>query len=197
VDESRIEESSPGMASGRRDALRSLSAAGMALLAAIGLAEGSEAKRNGGKSKNKGAGAEHHKRRGHRRKKGKRGSSGPSGPTGPSGPSGGTGGAGVSGATGPTGPRGDTGATGASAAVSIVMGPQVSFASSPSNSAISECPAGSTPISANIGIVNELCGITASEVSAETGWRLAIRCPDGGSSINAVQAICLQTTVAT
>jgi len=93
--------------SGRRTALRSLSAAGMALLATLGLTSGSDAKKkknNGGKN-NKNANQEHHRNRGHKRKKGERGAQGPSGPTGAAG-------SGVTGPTGPTGAMGDIGSTG-------------------------------------------------------------------------------------
>jgi hypothetical protein len=94
--------------SGRRTALRSLSAAGMALLATLGLTTGSEAKKkknNGGKNnKNNHPQAE--------KKGGGKGKPGPTGPTGPTGPAGGGTGAGSTGPTGPTGPVGQSGPTG-------------------------------------------------------------------------------------
>lgn len=107
MDETRWERSMKAIAdhSGRRDALRSLGVAGMALLAALGLADGGEAKKKHDRRGND------HKNQSRAAKKGgggggKRGSTGPTGPTGPAG-----GGAGV-GATGPTGPTGPTGVSG-------------------------------------------------------------------------------------
>jgi hypothetical protein len=79
---------------GRRESLRSLSGAGVALLAALGLADRGAAKKNGRDSKAK---QERHRNHGHKRQKGERGKTGPSGPTGP---------AGSGGVTGPTGPAG-------------------------------------------------------------------------------------------
>jgi hypothetical protein len=132
----------PAGFAGRRDALRSVSAVAMALLATLGVAGDGNAKKNGGRSDNKNVHAAHHKNRGHRRKKGKRGTSGPSGPTGPvgsggttgvPGPTGPTGPAGegsqVTGPTGPTGgrgdtgPKGDTGPAGASPSAVLREGP--------------------------------------------------------------------------
>jgi hypothetical protein len=111
MDETRVDQSRQtlGAASGRRDALRSLSAAGMALLVTLGLADGSEAKKKKGGNTNNNANQERHKNHGHKRKKGERGAAGPTGPTGPAG--GGTG-AGETGPTGPTGSQGETGDTG-------------------------------------------------------------------------------------
>jgi hypothetical protein len=93
---------------GRRDALRSLSAAGMALLAALGLAEAGEAKKN----KHNGSGNNHKKRAQAEKKGGGKGKPGPTGPTGPTGPAGGGTGDGATGPTGPTGPVGQSGLAG-------------------------------------------------------------------------------------
>jgi hypothetical protein len=90
----------------RREALRSVSAAGLALLAALGLVDAGEANQ-----KRKHAHKQQHRQKGsdHRHgQKGQRGAIGPTGPTGPAG--GGTGG--ETGPTGPTGPHGATGDTG-------------------------------------------------------------------------------------
>jgi hypothetical protein len=93
--------------SGRRNVLRSLGAAGMALLAVIGLGEGGEARN---KKKNHGGGNDHKDRTQAEKKGGGKGKPGATGPTGPTGPAGGGTGAGE---TGPTGPAGSTGPSGA------------------------------------------------------------------------------------
>jgi hypothetical protein len=93
--------------SGRRDALRSLSAAGMAMLAALGLVSAGGAKKK------------HHRNNGPQAE-GKKGKRGPTGPTGPTGPAGGGTGAGSTGPTGPTGPTGAAGSTGATGATGPV-----------------------------------------------------------------------------
>jgi hypothetical protein len=108
VDEIQFDESQrvPGGPAGRRDALRTVGAAGMALLAALGLVQGSPAKKNrrrDGKSNKKNQTQAE-------RKGGGKGKPGPTGPTGPTGPAGGGTGAGTTGATGPTGPTGPAGA---------------------------------------------------------------------------------------
>jgi hypothetical protein len=109
MDENRVDQSPKAapVFGGRRNALRSLSAAGMALLAAIGLAEAGEAKKN----KHHGGGNNHRKQAQAAGKKGGKGKSkpGPTGPTGPTGPAGGGTGAGSTGPTGPTGLAGETG----------------------------------------------------------------------------------------
>lgn len=105
VEESAFEQSSQVLtgATGRRNALGAISSAGMALLAAIGLATGSEAKKN----KSKGGGNNHKDRNQAEKKKGGgKGKPGPTGPTGPTGPAGGGTGAGATGPPGPTGPAG-------------------------------------------------------------------------------------------
>jgi hypothetical protein len=112
MDETRFDQSLNSYAgfAGRRDALRSLGSAGMALLAAIGLTTGGEAKKNkhrDGKNKND-------KNRTQAERKGGgggKGKPGPTGPTGPTGPAGGGTGAGVTGPTGPTGPAGPAGSS--------------------------------------------------------------------------------------
>lgn len=121
-DQHRFEQSLQALANpaARRDALRSLSAAGLALLAALGLTGGSEAKKNHG-------GGNKHKNRTHAEKKGKgKSKPGPTGPTGPTGPAGGGTGAGATGPTGPQGSSGNTGPAGAagSAGVTGPAGPE-------------------------------------------------------------------------
>jgi hypothetical protein len=102
----------------RRDALRSLSAAGMALLAALGLAHDSGARNR--KRKQAGNDRKERNQAEGKRGKGKPGPTGATGPTGPTGPAGGGTGAGV---TGPTGPAGPTGASGAASQVTGPAGP--------------------------------------------------------------------------
>jgi hypothetical protein len=90
---------------GRRSMLGSLGAAGIAMVAGLGLQTATAKK----KSKHKPADAERHKHG----KKGKPGAKGPTGPTGPTGPAGsGSGSAGATGPTGPTGPMGPAGPSG-------------------------------------------------------------------------------------
>ena len=100
----------PGGDGGRRQLLGSLGAAGLAVMAGLGLQATTAEKKRKGKSKSKNkhtsAGAEHHRNG----KNGKNGKQGPKGPTGPTGPAGS--GSGSEGATGPTGPTGPTGLTG-------------------------------------------------------------------------------------
>jgi hypothetical protein len=108
MDETQFDESPRVLSepARRRDALRSISAAGMALLAAIGLTQGGEAK----KKKNNDGGNNHKNRAQAEKKKGGKSKPGPTGPTGPTGPAGGGTGAGATGPTGPTGPTGSAGA---------------------------------------------------------------------------------------
>jgi hypothetical protein len=118
MNESQIDESQDLLngPSRRRDALRSISAAGLALIAALGLAQGNDA----AKKKNKG-GKNHDKNRNQAEGKkggGGKGKPGPTGPTGPTGPAG----DGES-VTGPTGPQGQAGPTGPAGAPSLVTGP--------------------------------------------------------------------------
>jgi hypothetical protein len=93
---------------GRRYALRSLSAAGMALLVGRGLANGGDARNRTSKHQDAGKGQQqgdaHADGKGKGNGKGKRGPTGPAGPTGPTGPA--NGGTGNQGPTGPTGPAG-------------------------------------------------------------------------------------------
>jgi hypothetical protein len=101
VDENTFEQAPKARTgiAGRRDALGAISAAGMALFAALGLAHESEAKKhkpNGGNNE--------YNRNQAEGKKGKGKGKGKPGPTGPTGPAGGP--------TGPTGPQGNTGDTG-------------------------------------------------------------------------------------
>ncbi len=119
MDASRFDRSVKAVAAGagRRDALRSLGTATMALLAALGLADTAAVEKHSkGNKKTKDF------RRGDRpsgrvgaekKKKAKPGPPGPTGPAGSTGPTGGgdsaTGPAGPSGPTGPTGLRGPTG----------------------------------------------------------------------------------------
>jgi hypothetical protein len=132
MDATRFDESVKGLvdATDRRDALRSLGAAGMALLAALGL-NSAAAKKNTGGGKGGGKGRHRKNRRKNRaNRRGKEGQErqatapltaekgppgglpaplvGPTGPTGPAGPQG---------AAGPAGPKGDTGPVGPASAV--------------------------------------------------------------------------------
>jgi hypothetical protein len=145
MEENRVDQSSKDstVIAGRRDALRSLSALGMAVLTTIGLGEGSDAKKNSRKNKNEHANQERHQNHGHKRQKGEQGPTGPTGPagsgpggeTGPTGPAGPQGDAGtegpasqVTGPSGPTGPQGDTGPkgdTGGAPASVLRKGPRV------------------------------------------------------------------------
>jgi hypothetical protein len=89
-------------AAGRRYALRSLGAAGMALLVGSGLANGGDARNRRSKhqdgDKGQQPGEAHADGKDKGKGKGKRGPAGPAGPTGPTGP--------ANGPTGPTGPSG-------------------------------------------------------------------------------------------
>jgi hypothetical protein len=191
MDEGRFEQSRQTIRDqpGRRDALRSLGSVGVGLLAALGLAGGSEAKKQ----------HRNHHQNGHHlqaeKKKGGKGKRGPTGPTGPTGPAGG----GES-VTGPTGPRGQTGPTGSSATVSVVSGALAVFdvPDAGRNTGTSVCPAGSTVISATIDVSNNNCGFLKSGQDGADRWLVDIKCPTGNSSFgNSVQAICLRSTAAT
>ena len=183
VEETRFEQSLKTIAamSGRRAALRSVGATGMALLTALGVTSVGAAKQDHGKRRRQ----DDHRAQAERKKRGRRGPAGPTGPTGP------TGGGPGAGGTGPTGP------TGASGAVSVVMGPLEFFDvdEASNNDALSSCSAGSTAISANVGITNTHCVILFSgQNNTGTAWLLSVGCPDGESSNqNSVEAICLVT----
>jgi hypothetical protein len=117
VNESAFEHAPKALTgiAGRRHALGAISAGALALLAALGLAEGGSAKKN----KNNGGGNDH-KNRVQANKKGKgKSKPGPTGPTGPAGPAGN----GES-VTGPTGPEGPAGPTGAASQVTGPTGPR-------------------------------------------------------------------------
>jgi hypothetical protein len=92
------------LSSDRRDALRVLGAASMAMLAAASLTDAGDAKTKSRRS--------HHKHRANAAKNGGKGKPGPTGPTGPTGPAGGGTGAGPTGPTGPTGTAGSSGGPG-------------------------------------------------------------------------------------
>jgi hypothetical protein len=117
VDELRSAPAGPlDEATPRREAMRTMGAAGTALLGALGLgAMGAAAKKNKHQ-----VGSEKKRKKGKRGPKGPTGPTGPgggergpTGPTGPTGPAGGGTGGGPTGPTGPMGKSGDPGATGA------------------------------------------------------------------------------------
>lgn len=153
MDETRFDRAMTVIAdpAGRRDALRSLGAAGVGLLAAVGLASGSgDAK---GQRRKRRKDAHQKKNRGKTRKQRRRpeqaldrpeetpaapsdvaeekglvgdtlkklGPTGPTGPTGPAGPQGVTGPAGVSGTAGPAGPTGEPGPTGPASSPTVTV----------------------------------------------------------------------------
>jgi hypothetical protein len=137
MDAARIDQSPKVLAcaAGRRHALRSLGAAGMALLAGLGLSDGGDARKaktqDGGKGHRPGDARADGKGKG--TGKGKRGPAGPAGPTGPTGPANGP-----NGSQGPTGPTGPTGP----APTSIIrFGPEEQTTGSFLQS-IAECQAG-------------------------------------------------------
>jgi hypothetical protein len=228
MDETRLEQVEPpshattGLA-GRRDALRSLSAAGMALLATIGLTHGGEAKN---KNKNHGGGNDR-KDRGQAERRGGGGKSkpGPTGPTGPTGPAGGGTGAGSTGPTGPTGARGitgntgsmgpagpagaasqvtgptgrmgPTGATGPSAptpTISVVAGATFIVNSGSFNGGTATCPAGTTAIAGSVHPNNDQCFITSFERFSAQIYQFGVRCPSGQSTIATTNAVCIAFT---
>jgi hypothetical protein len=76
VDESRFDQPLPAVAGGRRDALRSLSAAGIAVLATLGLAQGGDAKN---KKKNNGGSDCKDRAQAAKKKGGGKGKPGPTG----------------------------------------------------------------------------------------------------------------------
>jgi hypothetical protein len=93
----------------RRDAVRTLSALGVALLGSLGLGVAAEAKGNGKGKKH----AKRQRQAGAEKKKRKPSKPGPTGPTGPTGPAGsGSGDLGPTGPTGPAGPSGEAGTPG-------------------------------------------------------------------------------------
>ncbi|MDQ2655494.1 MAG: hypothetical protein M3Z20_20890 [Chloroflexota bacterium] len=111
MDESRLPRSVADVtsSSSRRNAMRSLGAAGMAGLATIGLASDGAGK----KTKRDGGGNNHRDRtQAEKKKGGGKSKPGPTGPTGPTGPAGGGTGAGATGPTGPAGPPGLSGPAG-------------------------------------------------------------------------------------
>jgi hypothetical protein len=212
MDVTRIEQTDPprGGASGRRAALRSLSTAGLALLAAIGLATGGEAKKNNGGNSHKKR--DHDKNRDQRKsqaagKGGGKGKPGPTGPTGPTGPAGGGTGAGSTGPTGPagaasqiTGPTGPTGHTGPAGSpaptptVTRVTGTPFNVGSGGTNSGIAICPSGTTPISGGFSANTNECFAVLSLTGPEW-FQATVRCPSSsvGATVS-VKAVCIRFT---
>lgn len=186
MDESRIEQSSPVMTGGRRDALRSLSAAGMAVLAALGLAEAGEAKKN----KNNGGGNNHKKRAQAEKKRGGGGKSkpGPTGPTGPTGPAGGGTGAGATGPTGPTGAQGNVGSTGPEGpagplpAVTQVEGNIAQCASGVTLCRSTQCPSGAVAIGGGFTTTEDDAFLNSSRRNGnfDNFWDVCVGCPTAG-----------------
>lgn len=178
MDESHSHQARKCLATGavRRDAFRAISAAGVALLAALGLASDSDAK------KRKGYGGKH-KRRPQAERKGSKGKRGPTGPTGPTGPAGGDMGAGATGAIGPTGPTGAAGPAGPSsgAFLGIVRATKSkTIASGTYGTVVVDCPAaapgerivatgggGGGTIADGKGVF-----IAANEAGSDTSWVL-------------------------
>jgi hypothetical protein len=204
-------EQSPNVltgAAGRRDALGAISGAGMALLAALGLAGSSEAKK-----KNKDNGGNNHKNRAHTEKKGKgKSKPGPTGPTGPTGPAGGGAGDGVTGPTGPTGaasqvtgpggstgPQGLTGPAGARPTIAVVTrqgdsflleGPEAAFRSV-------QCNVGELAVGGGLaddGQVTAGCQMILSYAFDDREWRVLVTCPAGNFGTFAVQARCMSVS---
>lgn len=167
----------------RRDAVRTLGAAGAAVLGLIGLQAGTEAK-------DKQAGSEKK-----RRKKGKRG------PTGPTGPAGSSTGGGPTGPTGPAGPTGATGATGATGSISLANLNLVRYDGTSQSIAVTatlvsgQC--GSEEILVSGGwqadIVGDVCFTETEGFGASNDtWEVTVRCLNGGSATNAfATAYCL------
>ncbi len=194
MDETRVEQlEQPSHAitgvSGRRVALRSLSAAGMALLATLGLAQGGEAKK-----KNNGDG-NHHKDRGQAEKKrggGGRGKPGPTGPTGPTGPAGdGESVTGPTGPTGPQGPQGSTGPTGPQFTVTRVTGAQFQVGPSSSNSGTATCPAGRVAIGGGLTRVGNDCILSQSTRTNAQTWSVTVACQAAQMASITPEVICL------
>ncbi len=209
MDVTRIEQTDPplGGAAGRRDALRSLSAAGMALLAALGLANGGDAKKqNNHKNRDSDSNRDQRKSQSEGKNRGGKRKPGPPGPTGPAGPAGGGTGAGSTGPTGPTGAQGNTGETGPegpAGAASQVTGPTgptgrsgptgpsaptptiTTVAGSPFDVAPGDvggdfpaCPSGSTAISAGFVIHSVGCfPVQFRRYDART-YFISVWCPD-------------------
>jgi hypothetical protein len=162
---------------GRREALRSLSAAGMALLAALGLANGSTAR------KHQHHGANHHPQQAHAEKKGK--GKGKSGPTGPAG--GGTG-AGATGPAGPTGPKGNTGNSGpagptgpaaSTPTITVMDGDSFDVPAGDTKEGDASCPPGAFGIDGTLFVDNTLCFVTSIYASDERTYFFRVRCPTG------------------
>jgi hypothetical protein len=186
-------------ATDRRNALRSLGAAGVGLLAALGLAEVGEAK-EGKDGRRKG--------RNHKAKRNQRASGrnapvsaqvgppdglpaplqGPTGPTGPTGPAGAD-----SQVAGPTGP---TGAAGSPGTITEAVGERVSVLFGERKTGRATCPAGSVAVGggylSEVGAPPNLgCFAESSFRFPETTWEVTIRCPPDNTTSFVVQAICL------
>lgn len=181
----------------RRDALRSLSAAGVALVAAFGQSIGGEAKKknhhHGGAKGHNGATA-----RASGKKKGKLGPTGPTGPTGPAGggtgagatgptgPAGAQGATGVIGPTGPTGAKGNsgnagpTGPTGAPAptpTVTTTSGSNFTVAAGSFLFGFATCPAGASAVGGTFVTNNFGCFLTDMHLDGTQIVRIGISCP--------------------
>jgi hypothetical protein len=192
VDESRFNQSLPRIAgpAGRRDALRALSAAGMALLVTLGLADGGEARKHRRRD------GKHHDKNGAQaegKKDGGKGKPGPTGPTGPTGPAGGGTSAGATGPTGPAGPQGLQGSQGVAgpAGPQGPAGPRATFTRLETASAnippgghkqfTPECPVGSVAVGGGVSIASgtRRCWVNSSYPNTERMWIATAVCDTG------------------
>jgi hypothetical protein len=194
---------------GRRDALRSISAGGMALLATLGLANGGEATKkrhhHGGSKKHKPGGAHAEGKKG----KGKPGPTGPTGPTGPAGggsgagstgPTGAKGNIGSAGATGPTGPKGNTGNTGNTGAtgpaaptptITTVNGNTFGVNPGSFNGGIGTCPSGTIAIDGSLSSNNNQCFVAYIDRFDSQTFQFGVRCPAGQSASVTTNVTCI------
>ncbi len=187
--------------SGRRQSLRSLLAAGLAMRATVGLGSGSEASKRQHRDKQRAPDRGKNDRRAAAAKKGGKGKPGPTGPTGPTGPAGGGSG---SGPTGPTGPRGNTGTNGSlgptgptgptssSTAITFATGADFSITTGSSGGGFAVCPGTRKAIGGTI-FQTGACSVVSSWMSAQEGnvWSFFVKCPSGVSSTVTPQAVCL------
>jgi hypothetical protein len=176
----------------RRDALRAAGAAGMALMATLGLPQAGDSKKN----RRRDAKKQDEKSRAEKKKGGGKGKPGPTGPTGPTGPAGDGTGAGATGPTGPAGPLGDTGPTGplgtAGATTNLVkplgFATSSSYADLPGNfgpSVTAEVPASGqvlVALAANLALPGDAFGYMSFESTGGSGDVV----PDDATAIGAV-----------
>jgi hypothetical protein len=190
-------------AAGRRAMLRSAGAAGMALLAALGLGHATVENAAGfgpGKGKGEGKGKGGRPRKGRTGRPGQRGAKGPAGPAGSGGENGAEGPAGSDGAQGPQGPAGP--ASGAFLGISRETHSEDVGSFDIGVVAVAYPPAGpgERVVAVGGGFFGDGVGANGfvyqqSEATSDTEWRVVGFNTNGGTRTLRAQVVCARFTV--